>query len=155
MKMYELTKENTKLIEMLEKEEITELDYQENKEMLIELINDKAIDLILVNKSFESDIESIDNYIKLLQEKKKQISTKKENFNKYIQFNMEELQLDKIDTPLGKIQIKEYSKTTVNEDLLGTDAYEYVRKVKTQKELKELGYDKALVVTKRKELYIK
>ena len=41
MKFYELTKENMQLKEMLEKEEITELDYQENKEMLMELINEK------------------------------------------------------------------------------------------------------------------
>ena len=32
MKFYQLTKENMQLKEMLEKEEITELDYQENKE---------------------------------------------------------------------------------------------------------------------------
>ena len=68
---------------------------------------------------------------------------------------MEQLGIDKIETSLGKIQIKEYSKTTVNEELLGTDCYDIIYKVKTQKELKELGYEKALEVTKRKELYIK
>ena len=155
MKFYELTKENMQLKEMLEKEEITELDYQENKEMLMELIKDKAIDLVLVNKTFENDIEGIDNFIKILQDKKKALITKQENFNKYIQFNMEEMKLDKIDTPLGKISIKEYKKTTVNEELLGNDAYDYVRKMKTQKELKELGYEKALETEVTKKLYIK
>ena len=155
MKFYELTKENMQLKEMLEKEEITELDYQENKEMLMELIKDKAIDLVLVNKTFENDIEGIDNFIKVLQDKKKALITKQENFNKYIQFNMEEMKLDKIDTPLGKISIKEYKKTTVNEELLGNDAYDYVRKMKTQKELKELGYEKALETEVTKKLYIK
>ena len=140
---------------MLEKEEITELDYQENKEMLMELIKDKAIDLVLVNKTFENDIEGIDNFIKVLQDKKKALITKQENFNKYIQFNMEEMKLDKIDTPLGKISIKEYKKTTVNEELLGNDAYDYVRKMKTQKELKELGYENALETEVTKKLYIK
>ena len=155
MKFYQLTKENMQLKEMLEKEEITELDYQENKEMLMELIKDKAIDLVLVNKTFENDIEGIDNFIKVLQDKKKALITKQENFNKYIQFNMEEMKLDKIDTPLGKISIKEYKKTTVNEELLGNDAYDYVRKMKTQKELKELGYEKALETEVTKKLYIK
>lgn len=155
MKFYELTKENMQLKEMLEKEEITELDYQENKEMLIELIKDKAIDLVLVNKTFENDIEGIDNFIKVLQDKKKALITKQENFNKYIQFNMEEMKLDKIDTSLGKISIKEYKKTTVNEELLGNDAYDYVRKMKTQKELKELGYENALETEVTKKLYIK
>ena len=155
MKFYELTKENMQLKEMLEKEEITELDYQENKEMLMELIKDKAIDLVLVNKTFENDIEGIDNFIKVLQDKKKALITKQENFNKYIQFNMEEMKLDKIDTPLGKISIKEYKKTTVNEELLGNDAYDYVRKMKTQKELKELGYENALETEVTKKLYIK
>ncbi len=155
MKFYELTKENMQLKEMLEKEEITELDYQENKEMLMELIKDKAIDLVLVNKTFENDIEGIDNFIKILQDKKKALITKQENFNKYIQFNMEEMKLDKIDTPLGKISIKEYKKTTVNEELLGNDAYDYVRKMKTQKELKELGYENALETEVTKKLYIK
>ena len=155
MKFYELTKENMQLKEMLEKEEITELDYQENKEMLMELIKDKTIDLVLVNKTFENDIEGIDNFIKILQDKKKALITKQENFNKYIQFNMEEMKLDKIDTPLGKISIKEYKKTTVNEELLGNDAYDYVRKMKTQKELKELGYENALETEVTKKLYIK
>ena len=155
MKFYQLTKENMQLKEMLEKEEITELDYQENKEMLMELIKDKAIDLVLVNKTFENDIEGIDNFIKVLQDKKKALITKQENFNKYIQFNMEEMKLDKIDTPLGKISIKEYKKTTVNEELLGNDAYDYVRKMKTQKELKELGYENALETEVTKKLYIK
>lgn len=155
MKFYELTKENMQLKEMLEKEEITELDYQENKEMLMELIKDKAIDLVLVNKTFENDIEGIDNFIKVLQDKKKALITKQENFNKYIQFNMEEMKLDKIDTSLGKISIKEYKKTTVNEELLGNDAYDYVRKMKTQKELKELGYENALETEVTKKLYIK
>ena len=155
MKFYQLTKENMQLKEMLEKEEITELDYQENKEMLMELIKDKAIDLVLVNKTFENDIEGIDNFIKILQDKKKALITKQENFNKYIQFNMEEMKLDKIDTPLGKISIKEYKKTTVNEELLGNDAYDYVRKMKTQKELKELGYENALETEVTKKLYIK
>ena len=155
MKFYQLTKENMQLKEMLEKEEITELDYQENKEMLMELIKDKTIDLVLVNKTFENDIEGIDNFIKVLQDKKKALITKQENFNKYIQFNMEEMKLDKIDTPLGKISIKEYKKTTVNEELLGNDAYDYVRKMKTQKELKELGYEKALETEVTKKLYIK
>ena len=155
MKFYQLTKENMQLKEMLEKEEITELDYQENKEMLMELIKDKTIDLVLVNKTFENDIEGIDNFIKVLQDKKKALITKQENFNKYIQFNMEEMKLDKIDTPLGKISIKEYKKTTVNEELLGNDAYDYVRKMKTQKELKELGYENALETEVTKKLYIK
>ena len=155
MKFYELTKENMKLKEMLEKEEITELDFEENKEMLQELIKDKAVDLILVNKSFESDIESIDNYIKMLQEKKKSIVIKQTNFNEYIKFNMEQLELEKIDTPLGKISIKEYKKTTVNESLLSNECYDVVYKVKTQKELKELGYEKALETEITKKLYIK
>ena len=155
MKFYELTKENMQLKNMLEQEEINEQDYQENKEMLMELIKDKAVDLVLVNKSFDSDIESIDNYIKMLQDKKKSIAAKKENFNNYVMFNMQELGLEKIDTPLGKIQIKEYKKTTVNEEKLGTDCYDIVYKVKTQKELKELGYEKALEVQITKGLYIK
>ena len=155
MKFYELTKENIQLKEMLEKEELTQQDFEENNEMLLELVKEKAVDLILVNNSFNSDIESIDNYIKLLQSKKKSIVNKQTSFNEYIKFNMEQLGIDKIETYLGKIQIKEYSKTTVNEELLGTDCYDIIYKVKTQKELKELGYEKALEVTKTKELYIK
>ena len=69
MKFYELTKENIQLKEMLEKEELTQQDFEENNEMLLELVKEKAVDLILVNNSFNSDIESIDNYIKLLQYK--------------------------------------------------------------------------------------
>ena len=155
MKFYQLAKENMQLINLLEREEITQEDFEDNKEMLQELIKEKAVDLILVNHTFDSDIAGIDEFIKRLQDKKKSMQSKKNSFNEYVKFNMELLNIDKIDTPLGKIQIKEYSKTTVNEQKLGTDAYDIVYKIKTQKELKELGYDEALEVTKRKELYIK
>jgi len=123
--------------------------------MLLELIQDKASDLILVNQSFESDIASVDNLIKLLQDKKKKLQAKQENFNNYVMFNMKQLELKEVKTSIGKIQVKEYTKTTVNEDLLGTDAYDIVYKVKTQKELKELGYEKALVETVTEKLYVK
>ena len=155
MKFYELTKENIQLKEMLEKEELTQQDFEENNEMLLELVKEKAVDLILVNNSFESDIESIDNYIKLLQSKKKSIVNKQTSFNEYIKFNMEQLGIDKIETSLGKIQIKEYSKTTVNEELLDTDCYDIIYKIKTQKELKELGYERAFIKTVTKKLYVK
>jgi len=155
MKFYQLAKENMQLKELLEKEEITALDFEENKEMLLELIENKAVDLILVNKSFESDIAALKDYKKLLDEKIKAIEKKQENFNKYIQFNMEQLNLNKIDTALGKIQIKEYKKTVVNEDLLGTECYDIIYKVKTQKELKDLGYEKALEIETTKRIYIK
>ena len=68
---------------------------------------------------------------------------------------MEQLGIDKIETSLGKIQIKEYSKTIVNEELLGTDCYDIIYKVKTQKELKELGYERAFIKTVTKKLYVK
>ena len=155
MKFYELTKENIQLKEMLEKEELTQQDFEENNEMLLELVKEKAVDLILVNNSFESDVESIDNYIKLLQEKKKSIQTKQENFNSYIMYNMQQLGLDKIETSLGKIQIKDSTKTDVNEDLLGKECFDIIYKRKKQKELKDLGYERAFIKTVTKKLYVK
>ena len=155
MKLYELTGQNAQLKELLEKEEITQEDFEENKEMLLELIKEKAENIVLVNNDFDLEIAKLKEFEKMIADKRKALEKKQENFKNYIMFNMEQLELSEIKTTVGKIQIKDYSKTTVNEEVLGTECYDVIYKVKTQKELKELGYERALVKSVSKGLYIK
>jgi len=59
MKIYELTTMNRQLLELLEKEEITQEDFEENKQMLVELLEEKSESLIFVNMELETEINRL------------------------------------------------------------------------------------------------
>ena len=59
MKLYELQVINNQLLELLEKEEITQEDYEDNKQMLVELLQEKSESLIFVNMEFDSEINRL------------------------------------------------------------------------------------------------
>ena len=48
MKLYELQVMNNQSLELLEKEEITQEDYEDNKQMLVELLQEKSESLVFV-----------------------------------------------------------------------------------------------------------
>ena len=72
MKLYELQVMNNQLLELLEKEEITQEDYEDNKQMLVELLQEKSENLIFVNMEFDSEINRLKEVEKMLAEKKKE-----------------------------------------------------------------------------------
>ena len=59
MKLYELQVMNNQLLELLEKEEITQEDYEDNKHMLVELLQEKSESLVFVNMEFDSEINRL------------------------------------------------------------------------------------------------
>ena len=59
MKLYELQVMNNQLLELLEKEEITQEDYEDNKQMLVELLQEKSESLVFVNMEFDSEINRL------------------------------------------------------------------------------------------------
>ena len=69
MKIYELTTMNRQLLELLEKEEITQEDFEENKQMLVELLEEKSESLIFVNMELETEINRLKEVEKMLEEK--------------------------------------------------------------------------------------
>ena len=67
MKLYELQVMNNQLLELLEKEEITQEDYEDNKQMLVELLQEKSESLIFVNMEFDSEINRLKEVEKTLE----------------------------------------------------------------------------------------
>ena len=57
MKFYELTKENIQLKEMLEKEELTQQDFEENNEMLLELVKEICEILKICNRTYYNKLK--------------------------------------------------------------------------------------------------
>ena len=155
MKINEIVKTNELIEKMFNSEELTLEDYEENKQAIMEMLKDKSEQIIFKNNEVNNAIELAKNLSKFYYEKAKQLEKQQEQFNEYLLFCMNQMQLNEVKTPIGKIQVKEYSKTIVDEKQLKSECYDVVYKVKTQKELKELGYEKALIKTVTKGLYIK
>ena len=155
MKINEIVKTNELLEKMFNSEELTLEDYEENKQAIMEMLKDKSEQIIFKNNEVNNAIELAKNLSKFYSEKAKQIEKQQEQFNEYLLFCMNQMQLNEVKTPIGKIQVKEYSKTIVDEKQLKSECYDVVYKIKTQKELKELGYEKALIKTVTKGIYIK
>ena len=155
MKINEIVKTNEILEKMFNSEELTLEDYEDNKQAIMQILKDKSEQIIFKNNEVNNAIELAKNLSKFYSEKAKQIEKQQEQFNEYLLFCMNQMQLNEVKTPIGKIQVKEYSKTIVDEKQLKSECYDVVYKIKTQKELKELGYEKALIKTVTKGIYIK
>ena len=80
MKLYELQVMNSQLLELLEKEEITQEDYEDNKQILVELLQEKSENLVFVNMEFDSEINRLKEVEKMLAEKRKKLEAKQEKF---------------------------------------------------------------------------
>ena len=141
MKIYELTTMNRQLLEMLEKEEITQEDFEENKQMLVELLQEKSESLIFVNMEFETEINRLKEVEKMLSEKRKKLEAKQDKFKEFILNTLDSLNLEEVKTEIGKIKITKSTSTVVDESKLGTDCFDYIQKRKTIKEIEALGYE--------------
>ena len=140
MKIYELTAMNRQLLELLEKEEITQEDFEENKQMLVELLEEKSESLIFVNMELETEINRLKEVEKMLAEKRKLLENKQEKFKEFVLNTLDSLNLEEIKTAIGKIKITKSTSTIVEESKLGTDCFDYIQKRKTIKEIESLGY---------------
>ena len=141
MKIYELTTMNRQLLEMLEKEEITQEDFEENKQMLVELLEEKSESLIFVNMELETEINRLKEVEKMLAEKRKKIEINQEKFKEFVLNTLDSLGIEKVKTAVGEIKITKSTSTIVDESKLGNNCFDYIPKRKTIKEIEALGYE--------------
>ena len=87
------------------KDELTEDELQIISNQLNQALQEKSTNIIAYYENLNILQEGISNEIKRLQEYKKQVETRIENYKSYIKENMKILNIDKIETPLGKISI--------------------------------------------------
>lgn len=169
MKLYEMTVLKNELKEMLEKEEITQEDFEQNQEMLIEVIKEKAESLIFISNDFDSEIKKIDDFIVNLQQKKDLILKNKQKFDNFVIENMEKLEMKEIKTTFGKVKVKVSNTTDKKQLELGLDAkgnkipencYDYIVptapkpffKRKDVKDIEKLGVELKKVIVKTIEI---
>ena len=141
MKIYELTTMNRQLLELLEKEEITQEDFEENKQMLVELLEEKSESLIFVNMELETEINRLKEVEKMLAEKRKKIEINQEKFKEFVLNTLDSLGIEKVKTAVGEIKITKSTSTIVDESKLGNNCFDYIPKRKTIKEIEALGYE--------------
>lgn len=87
------------------KDELTEDELQIISNQLNQALQEKSTNIIAYYENLNILQEGISNEIKRLQEYKKQVETRIENYKSYIKENMQKLNIDKLETPLGKISI--------------------------------------------------
>ena len=102
MKLYEIT---NGFMNLLHNEELTEEEANHIGEELAIALREKSSDIIGFYLNEKADIEAIDTEIKRLQEMKKRKVNNLERFKEYVKSNMEQLNLQKIETELGKITL--------------------------------------------------
>lgn len=114
MKLYELVKEDRNLDELFYNsidEDTGEIKDSETLDILQHELKNaltrKSTGVIKVIKNMDADIESVDAEIKRLQAVKKRAVKEKENFMNYIIYIMQQLETKSIQTPIGKLAIRE------------------------------------------------
>ena len=139
MKLNEIIENNNLLNEMYESDELEIQDYEENRQAIIEILQNKAEQIIFKNNEVKSSIEQAKELAKLYSDKAKQLEKQQEQFNEYLMYCMNQMELEEIKTPIGKIKIKTTTRTEVDEESLPNEAFDFIRKRKSIKEIEALG----------------
>lgn len=141
MKLYEIT---NGFMDLLHNEELTEEEANHIGEELAIALRDKSSDIIGFYLNEKADIEAIDTEIKRLQEMKKRKVNNLERFKEYVKSNMEQLNLQKIETELGKITL---AKNPISVEIIDED------KIPEQYKTAEITYkiDKKAIANDYKE----
>lgn len=100
------------------KDELTEDELQIISNQLNQALQEKSTNIIAYYENLNTLLDGVSNEIKRLQEYKKQIETRIDNYKSYVKTNMIQLNLDKIETPLGKISI---AKSPVSCEIIDED----------------------------------
>ena len=99
----------------------------------------KSEGLIQVIKSKEYQLETLDDEIKRLQAIKKVRTNQLKNFENFIKVNMQQMELKKIETPLGAISLRTSKAIELNEDVLDPKYGTIIQETKFSKtEIKKL-----------------
>ena len=123
MKLYELVQEEQHLNELFLAaidEETGEIkDSQVLDELETELKNaltTKSAGIIKVIRQQESDIEIVEAEIERLKTVKERMKKGVEGFKHYIKYNMVQMDLKKIETPLGKLSLRQTTATDIYDE---------------------------------------
>ena len=105
MSLYEINKNYAELFDKFENEEISKEELQETGNMLAIELQNKSRNIIGYEKSIELAINTYKDEEKRLAERRKLLENKLYRYKEYVKKNMEQMGLQKIETPLGVLSI--------------------------------------------------
>ena len=104
--LYEITQNMKQLNNYLDNEEFNEEIYNNTLDIIKTELSNKSTSLIHVIKNIESDETMIDNEIKRLKAIKDRKSKNLKDIKEYIKVCMEQMNLTKIETPIGNFSLR-------------------------------------------------
>lgn len=116
MKLYQISEKMMQLRDYSKKGIISKEELEEIENIIKQEIQAKGDNIIKYVKSEESDIETINNEIKRLQEHKKTKEKSIENIKKYLQYHMIQHSIKKIESAIGTISLRKSSRTIINDE---------------------------------------
>ena len=123
MKLYELTEEERKLNDLFLAAIDEETGEIKDSEILDELeaefktaLTNKSAGIIKVIRQQEADIEMVDAEIERLKVVKERMKKGIEGFKSYIKHNMLQMEVKKIETPLGNLSLRQTTATDVYDE---------------------------------------
>lgn len=134
-KLYEITNNFVELMDKVETGEISEEEYNKlGEELALELKN-KSENLIGFAKDLEIFIDGAKAEEKRIADLRKSAENKLEKFKEYVKANMERLGLDKVETGIGTLSIRNnpISVEIIDEDKIPNEFKTIVQTVKTDK----------------------
>ncbi len=105
MSLYQINQSYTDLFDKFEDGEITSEELQEIGNMLAVELQNKSRNIIGYEKSIELAISTYKDEEKRLAERRKVLENKLERYKEYVKKNMEQMGLQKIETPLGILSV--------------------------------------------------
>lgn len=105
MSLYEINQNYAELFDKFENEEITQEELQETGNMLAVELQNKSRNIIGYEKSIELAINAYKEEEKRIAERRKALENKLEKYKEYVKNNMEDMGLQKIETPLGVLSV--------------------------------------------------
>lgn len=104
MKLYELTDDYLRLMEMAE--ELDPETFQDTLESIQDSIEDKVENAAKVIKSIEADVQAIKEEEKRLKERRQALEKKIDNIKDYLKEQLEKAGIDKVKRPLITVSIQ-------------------------------------------------
>ena len=96
----------TRLVELAQREDLTEDESKELATILAQELTNKSTNIIGFIRNVETNMEILDSEINRLTILKKTTATRMDRFKEYVKTNMEELGLEKIETPIGTLRVQ-------------------------------------------------
>ena len=117
-----------RFLELFNRDDLTEDEMKEQGNELAFMLQNKAESIVGYNFTLESNKNALKQEIDRLTALYKAVEKQQDKYNEYVKINMEKLNLNEINTPIGKIKIK---KNPVSVDIYDENAID--SKYKEQK----------------------